>query len=137
MNNKATFDIRIANANRERMTPRHVASSRISQLISPFENAISLSPHFDGEHKGEPIERKLNAVETRSVRHLVLARTVLYKEEYARPRGCKGKRVISSPLMRCRRDDPRAIYAALFLSLSLIHVSSSSSSPRTPGDRVT
>lgn len=93
------------------------AASRISQLISPFENAAFLSPHFDGDTKANPLNGSSPCM--RSVRHRSRAYRIVQRRIRASTWVCK--RVISSPLMRCRRDDPKAIYAALFLSLSLFH----------------
>lgn len=55
--------IRITNTNRG----MNDASIRISQLISPFENAAFLSPHFEGGTKGNPLSGSLSR--TRFVRH--------------------------------------------------------------------
>lgn len=115
---------------------RYDTAFGISHLISPFKNAAFVSPYFDGDTKKFHWTEVRHVVRTRSVRH-----SVRYKE-YARTRASTWvcKRVISSPLMRCRRDDPRAIYAALSISLSLsvsFFLSSSRESPRTPGSRIT
>lgn len=88
---------------------------RISQLISPFENAAFLSPHFDDDTKANLLNGSWPR--TRSVRHRSRAGRIVQRRIRASTWVCK--RVISSPLMRCRRDDPRAIYAALSFSLSL------------------